>query len=78
MGHTILIAQKEREHAALLRLARDIVEASNARGCPLSQGEDRMVTEFVKQAQALEHEIQLLQKDRQRAIPSKHRKAEGA
>ena len=35
-----------------------------------------MVTEFVKQAQALEHEIKLLQRDRRRAIPAKHSKPE--
>ena len=31
-----------------------------------------MVVEFVKQAQALEHEINLLQRDQRRVIPSKH------
>ena len=41
-------------------------------GGPLSLGEDGMVTEFVRQAQALEHEINLLRKDRRRVIPSKH------
>jgi hypothetical protein len=76
MGHDILIAHKERERAALLRLARDIVEAGGRRGRPLSLGEDAMVAEFLKQAQALEHEINLLRRDQRRAIPSKHREAE--
>jgi hypothetical protein len=76
MGHNILIAHKERERTALLRLAREIVEAGDRRGRPLSPGEDGMVTEFVKQAQALEHEINLLRRDQQRATPSKHREAE--
>ena len=53
MGHNILIAYKQRERAALLRLARDIVAAGDRRGRPLSPGEDAMVVEFVKQAQAL-------------------------
>jgi hypothetical protein len=76
MGHDVIIAQKERERAALLRLARDIVEAGARRGCPLSLGEDGMVTELVRQAQALEHEIDLLRKDRRRVIPSKHSETE--
>jgi len=76
MGHTVLIAHKERERAALQELARDIVEAVESKGRSLSPGEDAMVTEFLKQAQALQHEIDLLQRDRKRAIPSKHRKAE--
>jgi hypothetical protein len=75
MGHTILIVQKERERVALLQLAHDMLEAGESRGCPLSPGEDAMVTEFVKRAQALEHEISLLQRDRKRAIPARHRKA---
>ena len=78
MGHNILIAHKQRERAALLRLARDIVEAGDRRGRPLSPGEDAMVVEFVKQAQALEHEINLLQRDQRRVIPSKHRDTEDA
>jgi hypothetical protein len=78
MGHNILITHKEREHDALLRLARDIVEAGQRRCRPLSLGEDGMVTELVKQAQALEHEISLLQRDQRRAIPSKHRETEDA
>lgn len=78
MGHNILIAHKERERAALLQLAREIVEAGSRRGSPLSLGEDGMVAEFVKQAQALEHEISLLRRDQQRAIPSKHRHTEDA
>ena len=78
MGHNILIAQNERERAALLQQARDMVEAGEREGRSLSLGEDAMVVEFLKQAQALEHEIQLLQRDRQRAIPSKHAKAGGA
>jgi hypothetical protein len=77
MGHNILIAYKQRERAALLRLARDIVVAGDRRGRPLSPGEDAMVVEFVKQAQALEHEIDLLQRDQRRVIPSKHLKKEG-
>jgi len=76
MGHNILIAHKERERTALLRLAADIVETSDRRGRPLSPGEDAMVTELVKQAQALEHEIARLQKDQRRVIPLKHREAE--
>jgi hypothetical protein len=78
MGHNILINHKEREHDAVLQLARDIVEAGERRGRPLSPGEDAMVTEFVKQAQALEHEISLLRRDQRRAIPSKHRETEDA
>jgi len=78
MGHNILITQKERERADLLRQARDIVEAGNSRGYPLSPDEDKTVTEFVKQAQTIEHEIQLLQRDQQRASASKHNKVEGA
>ena len=78
MGHDILIAHKERERAALLRLAHDIVEAGEKRGRPLSHGEDEMVTGFVKQAQALEHEISALQRDQKRAIPSDHSQTEDA
>jgi len=78
MGHNILIAHKEREHDALLRLAREIVEVGDRRGRPLSPGEDAMVTEFVKKAQVLEHEISLLRKDQRRAIPSNHRETEDA
>ena len=78
MGHNILITHKEREYDALLRLARDIVEAGERRGRPLSLGEDGMVTELVKQAQTLEHEISLLRKDQRRAIPSEHHETEDA
>ena len=77
MGHNILIAHKQRERAALLRLAREIVEAGDRRGRPLSPGEDAMVVEFVKQAQALEHEIDLLKRGQRRVIPSRHPKTEG-
>lgn len=77
MGHHILIAHKERERAALLQLARDIVEAVERQGRSLSPGEDGMVTGFLKQAQALEHEVNFLQRDRKRAVPSKHAKTEG-
>jgi hypothetical protein len=76
MGHNILIAHKERERAALLRLAHDIIEAGENRGRPLSPGEDAMVTGFVKQAQALEHEIGLLKRDQRRSIPSNHGETE--
>ena len=48
MGHNILIVHKQRERAALLRLARDIVVAGDRRGRPLSPGEDAMVVEFGK------------------------------
>ena len=78
MGHHILITHKEREHDALLRLARDIVEAGERRGRPLSPGEDAMVTEFLKQAQVLEHEISLLRRDQRKAIPSEHHETEDA
>lgn len=78
MGHNSLIAQKERERAALLQQARDIVEAGEREGRSLPPDEDATVVKFLKQAQALEHEIQLLQRDRQRVIPSKHTKAEDA
>jgi hypothetical protein len=78
MGHNILIAHKERERAALIRLARDIVEAGERRARPLSPGEDAMVTELVKKAQAREHEINVLQRDQRRVIPSKHRDTEDA
>jgi hypothetical protein len=63
MGHNILVAQKERERTALLRLARDIVQAGERRNRPLSPGEDAMVVELVKKAQAMEHEITRLRKD---------------
>lgn len=78
MGHNILIRHKERERAALLKLAHDIVEAGENRGRPLSPGEDAMVTGFVKQAQALEHEISALQRDQKRALPSDHSETEDA
>jgi hypothetical protein len=77
MGHNILVAHKQRERAALLQLAREIVEAGDRRGHPLSPGEDALVVEFVKQARALEREIDLLQRDQRRIIPSKHLKTEG-
>ena len=77
MGHNILIAYKQRERAALLQLAHDIVEVGESRGRSLSPGEDAMVTGFVKRAQELEHEINLLQRDQKRVIPSKHLKTEG-
>jgi hypothetical protein len=54
-----------------------MVEAGEREGRSLSPGEDAMVVKFLKQAQTLEHQIQLLQRDRQRAIPSNHTKAEG-
>lgn len=78
MGHTSLIAQKERERADLLQQARDIVEAGEREGRSLSPEQDAMVVKLLKQAKTLEQEIQLLQRDRQRAIPSKHTRAEGA
>jgi len=76
MGHTILIAQKEQERAALLQRAHDIVEAGESTGRLLSPGEDAMVRQFVKQAQALEHEIGLLKRDLKRPIPSNHGETE--
>jgi hypothetical protein len=63
MGHHILIEYKERERAALLQLARDIVHAGEQRGHPLSPGEDGMVLELLKRAGVLEREIGLLSKD---------------
>jgi hypothetical protein len=78
MGHDILITHKEREYDALLRLAREIVEAGERRGRPLSPGEDAMVSEFLKRAQVLEQEISLLRRDQWRVIPSKHRETEDA
>ena len=78
MGHHIIIAHKERERAALLQLVREIVAAADQTGRLLSPGEDAMVTEFVSKAQALEREINHLQRDQKRAIPSKHQKAEDA
>jgi hypothetical protein len=76
MGYDILIAYKERERAALLRLASEVVEVGESRGCPLSPGEDAMVVELVRQAQALEHEISRLQIDQRRAMLSKHGEGE--
>jgi hypothetical protein len=76
MGHNVAIAHRERERAALLRLAADIVEAGKRRNRPLSHGEDAMVVELVKRAQALEHEVNRLQRDQRRVIPSKHPEAE--
>jgi hypothetical protein len=78
MGHKILIAQKVRECAALLQQARVIVEVGQREGRSLSSREDAAAAELLKRAQALEHEIQVLHRDRQRLIPSKHTKAEGA
>jgi hypothetical protein len=75
MGHYILVAYKERERAGLLRLAADIVETGKRRNSPLSPGQDAMVLELVKKAQALEHEIIRLQKNALRAFPSKHGRA---
>jgi len=72
VGHNVVIAYKERERAALLRGAADIVEAGELRNRPLSPGEDAIVVELLKKAQALEREITLLQRDRRRVIPSKH------
>jgi hypothetical protein len=72
MGHNIIIAYKQRERAARLRLASDIVEAGQRRGCPLSPGEDGIVVELVKQAQVLEQEIDRLQRDQPCAISSNH------
>jgi len=76
MGHNVAIAHKERERAALLRLAADIVEAGERRCRPLSRGEDAMVVELVKRAQELGHEINHLQRDQRRVIPSRHPEAE--
>ena len=78
MGHNIIIAYKQRERAARLRLASDIVEAGERRGCPLSPREDAIVVELVKQAQVLEREIDRLQRDQRRAIPSNHTETEDA
>ena len=76
MGHHILIAVKGRERAALLRLAGEMIKTEQQRNRPQSPGEDAMILELVKKAQALEHEITFLQKDRRRSIPSKHGKAD--
>ena len=64
MGHNILIAAKERERAAMLRLAGEIVEVAGRRGRALTPGEDAIVVQLVKKAQALEREIIRLQWDR--------------
>ena len=48
VGTRHLSAHKEREHDALLRLARDIIEAGERRRRPLSPEEDAIVTEFLK------------------------------
>jgi hypothetical protein len=64
MGHNILIAAKERERAAMLRLAGEIVEVAGRRGRALSPGEDAIAVQLVKKAQALEREIIRLQWDR--------------
>jgi hypothetical protein len=70
MGHNILlIAAKERERAAMLRLAGEIVEVAGKRGRALSPGEDAIAVQLVKKAQALEREINRLQGDRQSATP---------
>ena len=76
MGHNILIAYKERERVAFLRLAGDIVETGDRRGRPLSPGEDAMVVELLEKAQTLEGEITRLKGDQRRVIPSKHGNAE--
>jgi hypothetical protein len=72
MGHKVVIAEKERERAALLRLAGEIVDTGDRRGRPLSRGEDAIVVELVKKAQLLEHEINRLQLDRRRVNPPEH------
>jgi hypothetical protein len=76
MGHSVLIAVKERECAALLRLAGEMVAASERRGSPLSRGEDAMVVELVKKAHLLEREVKRLQLDQRRVIPLKHDEAD--
>ena len=76
MGHNVLIALKERERAALLRLAGEMVASGERRGNPLSRGEDGMVVELVKKAQLLEHEIRRLQLGQRRVIPLKHDEAD--
>ena len=79
MGHhNALVAYRARERAGLLRLAADIVAMAERRNSPLSRGEDAIVVELVKKAQAIEHEIIQLQKDALRAFPSKHGGAEHA
>jgi hypothetical protein len=72
MGLNILIAAKERERAAMLRLAGEIVEVAGRRGRALSLGEDAIAVQLVKKAQALEREINRLQWDRRGVISSKH------
>jgi len=72
MGHNIIIAAKERERVALLRLAGEIVEAAGRRGRALSPGEDAIAVQLVKKAQALEREINRLQSDRRGVVSSKH------
>ena len=76
MGHSVLIALKERERAALLRLAGEIVDSGERRGSPLSRGEDAMVVELVKKAHLLEREMKRLQLDQRRVIPLKHDEAD--
>jgi hypothetical protein len=76
MGQEVVIAEKERERAALLRLAGEIVDTGDRRGRPLSRGEDAVVVELVKKAQLLEHEINRLQLDRRWVNPSEHIKPE--
>ena len=61
MGDSIMIVHKEQERVSLLRLAKTIVGTARGRGRNLSQGEDAMVVELMKQAQALELEISRLQ-----------------
>ena len=64
MGHNILIAAKERERTAMLRLAGEIVEVAGRRGRALSPGEDAIAVQLVKKAQPLEREIVRQQWDR--------------
>ncbi len=73
-----MIAVKERERAALLRLAGEMVAAGERRGSPFSRGEDAMVVELVRKAQLLEREIKHLQLDQRRVIPLKHDEANEA
>jgi len=60
---TVLLAYKTRERDALLILASDIVAAVKQRSRALTRGEDAMVAEFKRKAQALDQEIQSLQGD---------------
>jgi hypothetical protein len=78
MGHRVIIAQKERERAGMLKLAREMVVAVEQRHRRLSPGEDAMIIEILKKARTLEDEIDRLQKDRRRLNPSKHLIAGGS